>query len=99
MTCALYDYTASRISTAKLTECLGEVSLTKKEIAMQSDEGERKRSYANAALCCLAMTSSSSCDGVWRDGGMEVPLFLGIAPPWPWPRDLETFRPDNKRAL
>jgi hypothetical protein len=67
MTCALYDYTASRISTAKLTECLGEMSLTKKEIAMQSDEGERKRSDANAALCCLAMTSSSSCDGVWRD--------------------------------
>lgn len=42
MTCALYDYTASRISTAKLTECLGEVSLTKKGIAMQSYEGERK---------------------------------------------------------
>ena len=68
MACALFDYTASRISTAKLTECLGEVSLTKKEIAMQSDEGERQRPHANAAVvCCLAMTSSSSCDGVWRD--------------------------------
>lgn len=47
---ALFYYTASRISTAKLPECLGEVSLTKKEIAMQSDEGERKRPHANAAV-------------------------------------------------
>ena len=53
MACALFDYTASRMSTANLTECLGEVSLTKKGIAMQSDEGERKSSYANAVLCCL----------------------------------------------
>jgi len=48
MTCVLYDYTASKISTAKLSRCLGEVSLTKKTIAMQSDgEKDGKRSYAN----------------------------------------------------
>ena len=68
MTCALYDYTASRISTAKLTECLGEVSLTKKGIAMQSDEEREERGrMPMRRLCWLAMTSSSSCDGVWRD--------------------------------
>ena len=42
MTGAVCYYTASRISTAKLTECLGEVNLTKKGIAMQSDEGREK---------------------------------------------------------
>lgn len=92
MTDVVCNYTASRISTAKLSECLGEVSLTKKGIAMQPDEGKRKRSFANAAACCVAMTSSNSCSGVWRDQGTFV---LGYSPTFglvTW----RTFCPDDE---
>jgi hypothetical protein len=65
------EKTASRISTAKLTKCLGGMSLTKKVIGLQSHEGNR--ACATAAVGRLVMTSSSSYVGVWRK---EVPLFL-----------------------